>query len=113
MQKLAYSVEYHLFIYLLYLFDFYFLLFFVPRDDDLIEAVEMDMDDNANDVERDQKIIGQRATYSLTPTLAGRLCEDHLPLNRIYGKPYRRIDCDFFVGILNFSFTLFIEIKFF
>ena len=53
MQKLAYSVEYHLFIYLSYLFDFYFLLFFVPRDDDLIEAVEMDMDDNANDVDRD------------------------------------------------------------
>ena len=76
MQKLAYSVEYHLFIIFIWIF---FLLFFVPRDDDLIEAVEMDMDDNANDVDRDQKIIGQRATYALTPTLAGRLWEDHLP----------------------------------
>ena len=53
MQKLAYSVEYHLFIIFIWIF---FLLFFVQRDDDLIEAVEMDMDDNANDVDRDQKI---------------------------------------------------------
>ena len=70
MQKLAYSVEYHLFIIFI---RFYFLLFFVPRDDDLIEAVEMDMDDNANDVDRDQKIVGHRATCSFTPTLTGRL----------------------------------------